>query len=156
MGGGEGRWGYSESPALSTWPRNREPRTQKLKFHLLRSQRLNVLSLKPGVVQYIQRDHWHFASFCLTNCFLYAPWAQLRRGAQRPHYYDVIIIAIHATLTARDFFLANFYSSGPFTCIFSKTSPEFVCVRSCVRARACVCVYVCVLAVANTGSCEGP
>ena len=34
-------------------------------------------------------------------------------------------IAIHATLTARDFFLANFYPSGPFTCIFSKISPEF-------------------------------
>ena len=34
-------------------------------------------------------------------------------------------IAIHATLTARDFFLAYFYTSGPFTCIFSKTSPDF-------------------------------
>ena len=33
--------------------------------------------------------------------------------------------AIHATLTARDFFLANFYPSGPLHCIFSKTSPEF-------------------------------
>ena len=28
-------------------------------------------------------------------------------------------IAIHATLTARDFFLAYLYPSGPFTCIFS-------------------------------------
>ena len=34
-------------------------------------------------------------------------------------------IAIRATLTASDFFLANFYLSGPFTRIFSKTSPEF-------------------------------
>ena len=34
-------------------------------------------------------------------------------------------IAIHATLTARDFFLAYFYTSSPFTCIFSKTSPDF-------------------------------
>ena len=33
-------------------------------------------------------------------------------------------IAIHATPTARDFFLAYFYTSGPFTCIFSKISPE--------------------------------
>ena len=33
--------------------------------------------------------------------------------------------AIHATLTARDFFLPYFYPSGPFTCIFSKTSPNF-------------------------------
>ena len=36
--------------------------------------------------------------------------------------------AIYATLTDRDFFLANFYPSGPFTCIFSKTSPNFSCV----------------------------
>ena len=35
-------------------------------------------------------------------------------------------IAIHATLTARDFSLAYFYFSGPFTCIFFQTSPEFV------------------------------
>ena len=37
-------------------------------------------------------------------------------------------IAIHATLTARDFFLTYLYPSGPFTCIFSKTSPDFSCV----------------------------
>ena len=34
-------------------------------------------------------------------------------------------IATHATLTARDFFPAKFYPPGPFTCIFSKTSPDF-------------------------------
>ena len=34
-------------------------------------------------------------------------------------------IAIHATLTARDFFLAYFYSSGPFTRIFPKPLPIF-------------------------------
>ena len=34
-------------------------------------------------------------------------------------------IAMHSTLTARDFFLAYFYPFGPFTCIFSKTSPDF-------------------------------
>ena len=39
-----------------------------------------------------------------------------------------------------EFFLAYFYPSGPFTCIFSKTSPNFFPV----------------LAVANTGSCVGP
>ena len=66
--------------------RSGELRTQKLKSHLVRTQSLNVLPLKPGVGQYI---------------------------------------AIHATHTARDFFLAYFYTSGPFTCIFSKTSPAF-------------------------------
>ena len=34
-------------------------------------------------------------------------------------------IATRATLTVRDFFLAYFYPSGPFTCISSKTSPDF-------------------------------
>ena len=69
--------------------RSGEMRTQKLKSHLVRTQSLNVLPLKPGVGQYM---------------------------------------AIHATLTARDFFLAYFYPSGPFTCIFSKTAPDFSCV----------------------------
>ena len=32
-------------------------------------------------------------------------------------------IAIHATLTARDFFLAYFYPPGPFICIFPKPLP---------------------------------
>ena len=31
----------------------------------------------------------------------------------------------HAMPAARDFSLANFYPSSPFTCIFSKTSPKF-------------------------------
>ena len=73
---------------------------QKLKSHLVRTQTLNILPLKPGVGQYI---------------------------------------AIHATLTARDFFLAYFYPSSPFTCSFSKTSLDFFPV----------------LAVANTGSYVG-
>ena len=54
--------------------------------HLMRTQSLKVLPLKPGVGQ---------------------------------------CIAKHATLTATDFFLGNFYPSGPFICIFSKTSPKF-------------------------------
>ena len=58
---------------------------QELKSHLMRTQSLRVLPLKPEVGQYI---------------------------------------AMHATL-AKDFFLANFYPSSPFTCIFSKTSSEF-------------------------------
>ena len=69
--------------------RSGELRTQKSKSHLVRTQSLNVLSLNPGVGQYI---------------------------------------AIHDTLTARDFFLANFYPSGPFTCIFSKPLSKFSCV----------------------------
>ena len=37
-------------------------------------------------------------------------------------------IAIHATLTARDFFLTYFYPSGPCTCIvFQNLSRFFLC-----------------------------
>ena len=64
-----------------------ELRTQKLNFHLMRTQSVKVLPLKPWVGQYV---------------------------------------AMPATLTARDFFFANFYPSGPFTCIFfPKTFPSF-------------------------------
>ena len=74
------------------YPSSGKLRTQKLKSHLVRTQSLNVLPLKPGVGQYI---------------------------------------AIHATLTARDFFLTYFYRSN--------LSRFFFCV-----------------AVVNTGSCVGP
>ena len=37
-------------------------------------------------------------------------------------------IAIYATLTAREFFLAYFYPSSPFTCIFPKPLPICSCV----------------------------
>ena len=67
-------------------PRSGELRMQKLKSHLVRTQSLCVLPLKPGVGQYI---------------------------------------AIHATLTARDFFLAYFYTFGPFTCIFFQNLSHF-------------------------------
>ena len=40
-------------------------------------------------------------------------------------------IAIRATLTAGEFFLAYFYPSSPFTCIFSKTSPNFFPALAC-------------------------
>ena len=82
-------------------PHSGELWTQKLKSHLVRTQSLKVLPLKPGVGQYI---------------------------------------AINATrFTARDFFLANFYPSGPFTCIFFQNLSQ---------------VFP-VLAAANTGSCVG-
>ena len=37
-------------------------------------------------------------------------------------------IDTYATLTAREFFLVYFYPSGPFSCIFSKTSLNVSCV----------------------------
>ena len=80
--------------------RSGELRTHKLKSHLVRTQSLNVLPLKPGVGQYI---------------------------------------AIHATLTARDFFLPYVYLFAPFTCIFPKL----------------LSIFFHVFAVADTGSCEG-
>ena len=85
-----GQYQRVDIPAHAT--RSGELRMQKLKSHLVRTQSLNVLPLKPGVGQYI---------------------------------------AIHATLTAREFFLAYFHPSSPFTCIFSKTSPNFFPVLAC-------------------------
>ena len=75
------------SVSLSVWPRSGELRTQKFKSHLVRTQSLNILSLKPGVGQYI---------------------------------------AIPATFTSRDFFLAYLYPSGPFSCIFFQNLSRFL------------------------------
>ena len=47
---------------------------------------------------------------------------------------------MHATPTARDLSQANFYPSGPFTCIFPKNLSRVFSV----------------LALANIGSCVGP
>ena len=66
-------------------PRGRELQTQKLMSHLVKTQSLNVLPLKPGVGQYI---------------------------------------AIHAALTARDFFLISTLPVHT-PAFFSKTSPDF-------------------------------
>ena len=96
--------------ACSLVPRSGELRTQKLKSHLVRTQSLNVLPLKPGVGQYI---------------------------------------AIHATLTARDFFFAYFYPSSPFTCIFSpKLLPVFFPVLAVVNTW-----FLCMLAEYNRSPC---
>ena len=86
---------------ISFFYRSGELRMQKLKSHLVRTQSLNVLHLKPGVCQHI---------------------------------------AIHGTLTARYFFLVYFFTSGPFTCILSKTPPDF---------------FLCLLWL-TLGSCKGP
>ena len=80
--------------------RSGELRTQKLKSHLVRTQSLNVLLLKPGVGRYI---------------------------------------AMHATLTARDFFLIS---------TLPVHSPAFFFQN---RSR-----FLSVLAVVNTTSCVGP
>ena len=75
-------------PMIVCLPRSGELRTQKLKSHLVRTQNLHVLPLKPGVGQ---------------------------------------DIAIHAMLAARDFFLAYFHPSGPFSCIFPNLSQFLLC-----------------------------
>ena len=69
-------------------PRSGELWVQKLKSHLMRTQSLKVLPLKPRVGQYL---------------------------------------AMHATLTARDFFLANFYPLVHSPAFFLKLLPSFSC-----------------------------
>ena len=76
-------------------PRIGELRTQKLKSHLVRTQSLNVLPLKPGVGQYV---------------------------------------AIHATLTARDFFPAYFYPSA----FFPQTLSRFFLCWLWLKHGSCV------------------
>ena len=70
----------------STPPCSRELQIQKLKSHLVGTQSLNILPLKPGVGQYV---------------------------------------AVHAALTASDFFLAYFNLPVHSPAFFSQTSPEF-------------------------------
>ena len=70
-------------------PRSGELWTQKLKSHLVRTQSLHILPLKPGVSQYI---------------------------------------AIHATLTARDFSTLLISTLPVHSPAFFQTSPDFSCV----------------------------
>ena len=72
-------------------PLSGELRTQKSKSHLVRTQSLNVLPLKPGVGQYI---------------------------------------VMHATLTARDFFLLISTLPVHSSAFFPKPLPIFFCVGS--------------------------
>ena len=70
-------------------------------------------------------------------CVLSPAWgaadAEVKSGLLRTQSLKVLhvkpgvgfYLAIHAMLTARDFFLAHFYPSGPFIGIFYKTSSEF-------------------------------
>ena len=50
-------------------------------------------------------------------------------------------IAIHATLTARGFFHANFYPSCPFTCIFFQNLSRVFPVLAVVNTGSCVCQH---------------
>ena len=94
-----------------------------------------VLSRKPGALRPHKPPQWG-----AVDAEIKVPSGEnteLKRSPLKPGSGQYI--AIHATLTARDFFLAYFYPSGPITCIFSKFFPDFFPV----------------LAVANTGSCVG-
>ena len=77
----------------------------------------------------------HFRSECSLNLQQWgAAGAEIKVPSDETHSLKVLplkpgvgqYIAMHATLTVRDFFHANFYPSGPFVCIFSKTPPEFL------------------------------
>ena len=65
------------------------------------------------------------AVFCLSVQYLILLWGIFLQSLNvlplRPGVGQYT--AMHATLTARDFFLAYFYTSGPFTCIFPKPFP---------------------------------
>ena len=82
--------------------------------------------------------YWYFIPSSLVAC----PWSgelrtqKLKSHLVRAQSLNVFplkpgggqYIAIHARLTARDFFLAYFYPSGPFTCLsFRNLSRFFMC-----------------------------
>ena len=46
----------------------------------------------------------------------------------KPEAVQYIDLAMHATLTARDFFFADFYTPAPFTHTFPKPFPRSYCV----------------------------
>ena len=77
---------------------------------------------------------------CVTPCYIPRSGElrtqTLKSHLVRKHILNVLplkpgvgqYIAIHATLTARDFFLDYFYPSSPFTCIFAiNLSRFFLC-----------------------------
>ena len=66
-----------------------------------------------------------------ANTEIKAPYfenTELKSSSFKAWSRSVSYIAIHAMLTTRDLFLANFYPSGPFTCIFPKPLRSFFCV----------------------------
>ena len=79
---------FKKLDLLSSRPRSEKLRRQKLKSHLVGTQSLNILPLKPGVGQYI---------------------------------------ALHAPLTARDFFLISTLPVHSLA-FFSPKLPDFSCV----------------------------
>ena len=78
-----------------------------------------------------------YSMSCVTPCYIPRSGElrtqTLKSHLVRKHILNVLplkpgvgqYIAIHATLTARNFFPAHFYPSSPFTCIFSETLPIF-------------------------------
>ena len=84
-------------------------------YHKVRAgyKRQSISYLFPcsGVLQ-MQKLRTHLSKNQRSKVFPFKP------GAGR-------YVAMHAMPAVRDFLHANFYPSGPFTCIFSKTSPDF-------------------------------
>ena len=73
-------------------PRSGKLRTQKLKSHLVRTQSLNVLPLKPGVGQYIGIDATLTArDFCLTCFYPPGPFTCICSNLSR--FFPVLAVA---------------------------------------------------------------
>ena len=79
-----------QAPLLCTPPRSGELRMQKLKSHLVRTQSLNVLPLKPWVGQYISINAMltakdtlpiHSSAFCPKPLQYFQCWLWLTHGS---------------------------------------------------------------------------
>ena len=96
-------------------------------------------SVRPTTTQLPVNRHYVFCLFmCSCQCSAQLRSEKLRTQKLKSHLVrtqslNVLpfkpgvgqYIAINAMLTAREFFLAYFFPSSPFTCIFSKTSSNF-------------------------------
>ena len=86
----------------------------------------------------LDSEVWYNHSKCIIFCYTFPRSGELqtqklKSNLVRTQSLNVLPLkpgegqytAIQATLTARDFSIVYFYPSGPFTCTFSKTSPNF-------------------------------
>ena len=116
-----------KSDSLTTLPLHRQTNVGEFSIGFYRIYRLTLLLFPRSGGLRTQKLKSHLVRTHSLNVL------PLKTGAGQ-------YIATHTTITARNFLLANFYPSGPFTCIFSQNIFRF---------------FLCWLWLTH-GSCVGP
>ena len=133
-------WEGGNQPQSSTGFCSHSSRCSPL-IHQLHSSMVPRDWRMPRLSFYQVRVYYDPMLYCFGSCYDVprrgALWTQkLKSHLVRTQSLNILplepgvgqYIAEQATLPARDFFLAHFYPSSPFTCIFPQTSPYFSCV----------------------------